>query len=210
MYITKSLRDSLQYPKKDWVKIIILGIILIIPIVNFIGLGYYLRIIKSTLAGLDELPGFEYVGELFIDGLKIFIVGIIYAFIPLIFYALQSVFPGSLVFFLIAIILSLIISIFAYMGIANMAYHEGELAGAFRYHEIFARIAAIGWENYILWWIILTLILVVAGFIIIIVGGILLFYVVGLVVVLLGYSYLVMFQARSVALTFVSRRQYLR
>jgi hypothetical protein len=68
MNIGENISDSLQYPIKDWVKIIILGIIMIIPIVNFIGLGYYLRIIKSTLAGLDELPDFEGVGELFIDG----------------------------------------------------------------------------------------------------------------------------------------------
>ena len=74
MNIIENISDSLKYPIKNWVKMIILGIILIIPIVNFIGLGYYLRIIKSNLAGLDELPNFEYVGELFIDGIKLLIV----------------------------------------------------------------------------------------------------------------------------------------
>jgi hypothetical protein len=207
MNINGNLSDSLQYPIKNWVKIIILGIILIIPIVNFIGLGYYLRIIKSTLAGLDELPDFERVGELFIDGIKIVIVCIIYAIVPLIFYALSFAFPGS-VFFIIATIFVIIISIFAYMGIANMAYHDCEIGAALRYHEILDRIAAIGWGNYILWWIVLMLIITVAGFIIGIVGGILLFYVLGFPVFLLGYSYLVIFQARSLALTFVSSREY--
>jgi hypothetical protein len=94
--------------------------------VNFIGLGYYLRIIKSTLAGLDELPEFESVGELFIDGTKILIVCIIYAIVPLIFYALSFAFPGS-VFFIIAVIFAIIISIFAYMSIVNMAYHDSEM-----------------------------------------------------------------------------------
>lgn len=208
MNITGNISDSLQYPIKDWVKIIILGIILLIPIVNFIGLGYYLRIIKSTLAGLDELPDFERVGELFIDGLKILIVGIIYAIVPLLFYALSFAFPGSLVFLIIATIFAIIISIFAYMGIANMAYYDSEVGAALRYREIMDIIAAIGWGNYLLWWIILTLIVTVAVFIIGIVGGILLFFVLGFLVLLLGYSYLVIFQARSVALTFSSSRDY--
>ena len=98
MNINENIRDSLQYPIKDWIKMIILGIILIIPIVNFIGLGYFLRIIKSTLAGLDELPDFERIGELFIDGIKIIIVCIIYAIVPLIFYALSFAFSGSGIF----------------------------------------------------------------------------------------------------------------
>jgi hypothetical protein len=90
------------------------------------------------------------------------------------------------------------------MGIANMAYHGSKIGAALRYREILKRITAIGWGSYILWWIILTLITTVAGFIIGIVGGILLFFVLGLPVVLLGYSYLMIFQARSIALTFAS------
>ena len=207
MNIKENISDSLQYPIKDWVKMIILGIILIIPIVNFIGLGYYLRIIKSTLAGLDELPDFERVGELFIDGIKILIVCIIYVIVPLIFYALSFTFAG-LVFFIIAAIFALIISIFAYMGIVNMAYYDSEIDAALRYREILDRITAIGWGNYILWWIVLMLIITVAGFIIGIVGGILLYFVLGFLVFLLGYSYLIIFQARSVALTFASSREY--
>ena len=233
MNINRNIIDSLQYPIKDWIKIILLGIILIIPIVNFIGLGYYLRIIKSTLAGLDELPDFERVGELFIDGIKLLIVCIIYAIVPLIFYALSFAFAGSatvpsstttssvfsfsylptltgisLVFFIIATIFAIIISIFAYMGIANMVYYGSEIGAALRYREILDRIASIGWGNYILWWIVLMLIITVAGFIIGIVGGILLFFVLGFLVFLLGYSYLVIFQARSVALTFITSREY--
>jgi hypothetical protein len=207
MNINGNISDSIQYPIKDWVKVIILGIILIIPIVNFIGLGYYLRIIKSTLAGLDELPEFERVEELFIDGIKLLIVCIIYAIVPLIFYALSFAFPGS-VFFIIAIIFAIIISIFAYMGIANMAYYDSEIGAALKYREILDRIAAIGWGNYIFWWIVLMLIITIAGVIIGIVGGILLFYVLGFLVFLLGFSYLVIFQARSAALTFASSREY--
>ena len=204
MNVNRNIIDSLWYPIKNLLKLIILGIILIIPVVNFIGLGYYLRIIKSTLAGSDKLPGFERVGELFIDGIKVLVVSIIYAIVPSLFYALSQAFPGSVTLTLIATSFALIISIFAYMSIANMAYHDSELGAAFKYGEILGRIAKIGWRRYIIWWILMTLIITVAGSIIGIVGGILLFWVVGLPVVLLGYSYLIIFQARSIALTFAS------
>lgn len=202
MNIIRNISDSLQYPVKNWAKLIILGIILIIPVVNFIGLGYYLRIMKSTWAGLDELPDFRGVGELFIDGLKVLIVCMIYAIVPLIFYALSVVFAGSAIFLAAALIFAVIISMFAYMGMANMAYYDSEIGAALRYREILARIAAVGWGNYIIWWILMTLIVTVAGFIIGVVGGILLFFVLGFLVLLLGYSYLTIFQARSIALTF--------
>jgi len=204
MNVNRNIIDSLRYPLKGLVKLIILGIILIIPVVNFIGLGYYLRIIKSTLAGSDELPGFERVGELFIDGIKFLVVGMIYAIVPLLSYALSFAFPGSTTLLLIATSFALIISIFAYMGLANMAYHDSKIGAALRYGEILNRITTIGWGRYILGWIVLTLIVTVAGFIIGIVGGILLFFVLGLPVVLLGYSYLMIFQARSIAVTFAS------
>ena len=202
MKIIRNISDSLQYPVKNWARLIVLGIILIIPVVNLIGLGYYLRIMRATWAGLDELPDFESAGELFIDGVKVLIVCIIYAVVPLIFYALSFIFAGSAVFLATALIFAIIISMFAYMGIANMACYDSEMGAALRYHEILARIAAVGWGRYILWWILMTLIVTVAGLIIGVVGGILLFFVLGFLVLLLGCSYLTIFQARSIALTF--------
>jgi hypothetical protein len=208
MNVRGNIGDSLQYPVKGWFKIILLGIMLIIPIVNLIGLGYYLRIIKSTCAGRNELPDFTGVGEIFIDGLKFLIVGIIYAIVPLIFYALTFAFPGPL-FLIVSAISAMIITLFAYMGMANMAYHESELGAALRYGEILDKIKTIGWRKYMLWWIVLMLIIIITGFIITVVGGILLYFVLGLAVLILGYGYLVMFQARSIGLTFESGIEYI-
>jgi hypothetical protein len=123
--------------------------------------------------------------------------------VPIILYALSFVFPGP-IFLIIAAVLTIIISIFAYMGIANMAYHDSEIGAALRYNEILDRITQIGWVNYIVWWIVLMLIITVAGLFIGVVGGILLYFVLGLLVLLVGYGYLVIFQARSIGLTFVS------
>ena len=211
MNIIENIRDSLKYPTKDWVKIIVLGIILIIPIVNFIGLGYYLRILKSSLAGFDELPEFERIGELFIDGIKVLVVFIIYAIIPLIFFVLSLAIGFltteiSWIFLILSIIFAFIMSIFAYMGVANMAYNNSEIGAALRYHEILDIIAAIGWGNYILWWIAFVLIITIAGFIVGIIGVILLYFVLGIVFCLVGYSYLTIFQARFIAMIFISSR----
>jgi hypothetical protein len=84
MDVGEIILDAIKYPSSDWKKIIILGVILIIPIVDFIGLGYVLRIIKSTLAGVDDLPEFDDLVGLFIDGLKVLVVSIVYLIIPLI------------------------------------------------------------------------------------------------------------------------------
>lgn len=88
------ISNSLKYPTKGIGKVILLGIILIIPIVDFIGIGYLLRVMKATVTGFDELPDFDEVGELFIDGLKLWVISIIYT-IPLII-AYVLIFAGVL------------------------------------------------------------------------------------------------------------------
>ena len=82
MDIGDIISDSIKYPSTSWGKVLILGIImiasiLIVPI--FLVYGYMFRIIKATLAGLDELPEFDEIGEMFVDGLKVFVVAIVYA-----------------------------------------------------------------------------------------------------------------------------------
>lgn len=73
------ISDAIKYPSAGWVKVLLLGIIMIIPIVNFIGWGYLLRIMRASFTGFDDLPDFDEVGDLFIDGLKILVIGIIAA-----------------------------------------------------------------------------------------------------------------------------------
>ena len=62
MDIGEIISDSIKYPSSNWGKVLILGIItiasvLIIPV--FLLIGYVFRIIKATLAGIDELPEFD-------------------------------------------------------------------------------------------------------------------------------------------------------
>jgi hypothetical protein len=206
MYIHRNIMDSLRYPLKNWVKLIILGVILLIPIVNLIGLGYCLKAIRSTFEGSNLLPGFDNMVELFLNGIKLFIVGLIYAVVPLILFIVASIF-GSL-FLWLAIISAMAISIVAFMGIANMVYYNNDIGAALRYQEIIGTISAMGWGKYIIWWIIFMFILTITGIVVSIIGGVLLYYVLGFIFLAVGYGYLTLFQARSIALTFASSKNH--
>jgi hypothetical protein len=225
MEIGEIISDSVKYPSSDWTKIIILAVILLIPIVNFIGLGYVFRIIKATLAGLDDLPDFDEVGDMFIDGLKILVVGIVYA-IPVWIIAaiigviLSLIFPGStttyytgadataiiggmIASYAVLIVVALIVGLVEIIAIANMAYYDGELGAAFRFSDILNYIATIGWGKYIIVYIVIALIsaviAILAGFI----GLVLLF--VGIFITMpLAMSYIYMFGSRAIAMLFAS------
>jgi hypothetical protein len=217
MDIGKNINDSLRYPIQDWVKIIILAVISIIPIVDIMSGGYYLRVIKSTLAGLEEIPEFDDLGELFIDGIKLIIVGVIYLIIPLIFFIIGAVFLAggsiftggiSAIFFILGTIIAILISIIGLMGVVNMAYYDSDIGAALRFSEIMERIETIGWGNYISYIIVLWIVLFILGAIISLISGLLLFILIGFVLYFIGSAYLIMFQARSIALVFAESEQY--
>jgi hypothetical protein len=222
MDIGEITSDAIKYPTSDWTKIIILAVILLIPIVNFIGLGYILRMLKGTLAGLDDLPEFDEVGEMFIDGLKILIVGIVYAIpiwiIALIFGLIASaIFPASTTTYIgtdstamlfgligsyaIFLIVALIVGLVEIMAIVNMAYYDGDLGAAFRFSEILDYISRIGWGKYILTYIVIALVSTIIVIAAMFIGIILLF--VGIFITLpIAMSYTSMFGTRAIALLF--------
>lgn len=218
MNITDNITESLKYPLNDWTKILILTVISIIPIVNFMTMGYYVRIIKSTFAGIDEVPDFDDLGELFIDGIKVLIVSIIYMIVPLIIYFVAllpllfasdpySMMSGlmsglAIVILIIDIVVAIIFSLILYPAIVNMALYDGEIGAAFRFSEILDRIKEIGWGSYILWVIAIIVTSAVVGIILGIIGFILMFILIGFLVLIAAGAYLTMFQARSIGLLF--------
>ncbi len=225
MEIGEIISDAGKYPSSNWKKVIILGIFFILSFVIigiFFVLGYYLRIIKSTIAGLDELPEFDDWGDMFIDGLKVLIVNFIYLLIPGIvivvgvFASIASLAatntslvnaPAS--FFaligvtgIIGIILALIFGLFAHIAIANMAYYDSDLGAAFRFGEILDKIKMIGWGKYIIWYIVMLIIGFIVGLIVSILHIIPL---IGIIIAyLVIYPYFIMFFSRSLGLIFVS------
>jgi hypothetical protein len=218
MDVGEIVGDAVKYPSQDWKKIIILGIIMIIPIVNFIGSGYLLRSLKSTLAGISEIPDFDDVGDLFIDGLKLLVVSIVYGIIPSVVILvgvwgsiaslqITGITSAAAVFGLlggvaiIGVILWILFILFQIMAIANMALYDGELGAAFRFDEILDLIKTIGYADYIIWFIVMFIIGIVIAFI----SWILLFLYIGFILVplIIGpYAYLL--GARSLGLLITS------
>lgn len=88
------ISDSLKYPSSSWLKVIILGIILcfsallvpfligIIPAI--LTLGYSFRILRSSVKGDNQLPEFDKWVNMFVDGVNVAVVGVIYFIIPMI------------------------------------------------------------------------------------------------------------------------------
>ena len=220
MNISEIVSDSIRYPSSDWGKVLILGVIfvaciLIVPI--FLVYGYLFRIIKATLVGLDELPEFDEIGDMFIDGLKIFVISIVYAIPVWIITAIiglitgpgmntstsiglnPMMFWGLIAANLIAIIIALIIGLIEIIAIVNMAYYDGELGAAFRFSEILEHIARIGWGKYIATYIIVAIIAFI-GFLI---GILTLFILIGIILLPLVIApFITMFATRAVALLF--------
>ncbi len=221
MEIGEIISDAVKYPSAAWSKVVILGIILIIPIVNFIGLGYLFRILKATFAGIDELPDFDSVGELFIDGLKIIVVSIVYA-IPVIIIGgiialllnispTATTSPTGLDMFAFALsysvylIVALIIGLVQVVAIGNMALYN-ELGAAFKFSEIMDRIAVIGWGKYIAWYVIMVLLALVAYAIAAAIT--LVTFGIGIIlVILIIYPYFSLFSVRSFALLFADSEE---
>jgi hypothetical protein len=55
---------------------------------------------------------------------------------------------------ILGVLLAIIMSVIANIGIANMV-HTGKLGAAFRFGEILRIIGSIGWGRYIIWYIVL-------------------------------------------------------
>jgi len=225
MELGEIISDAATYPSSNWTKVIILGVLFILSfliIPAFLVMGYMLRILKSSIAGLTELPEFDEWGEMFIDGLKVFVVEIVYFIIPVIIIiggswvsmmSMQNV--GTMVspaaafgliggVALIGILLMLIIGLIVIIALANMAYYNGDLGAAFRFSEILDIIAKIGWGNYIIWYIVMIIIGVVVGIVASVLGII---PILGWIILLLiVYPYFYMFMARSVALIYTTGR----
>lgn len=110
MKIEKLFKDCVFYPLKDWKKLLILGLLLILPVfidsifswgmeynehiwllfplylvLIFLSVliftGYNFSIIQSTIYDEDFLPSFE-IRENIVDGIKVVCIGLIYYLIP--------------------------------------------------------------------------------------------------------------------------------
>jgi len=167
------LGDSFEYTKEAligkwtrWFLLIICAIIF--PLFG----GYSVRI----MSGAKPAPELENWGSLFIDGLKLIVIRVIYL-IPVIIVAvllfggsIMAIASGSdsvaaagvagfLVSLLVVAILALIIGLISTMGMIRFS-RTGSMGEAFNFSAIFETIGKIGWIHYI---IAVVVIMVVLG-----------------------------------------------
>jgi hypothetical protein len=200
------LEDALTYTKEGifgradrWMKLVVAIICLGIPM-N----GYIMRIYR----GAQPAPEVEEWGSLFVDGLRLMIVGIIYAIPLLIIWAfiyggmLLTLVQGNmgatamenwtpnlgltLLLYVVEILIGII------MPVAAIRFaRTGRFSEAFNFAAILATIKTIGWINYIIALILVTLVIAIPVCIIIfgfmLAGGISIFMLGGGKIALLGF-----------------------
>jgi len=74
---------SIKRPFSDLTKLAIGILLSIIPIVNFIAIGYTLACAKTAMKKKYELPEWKDIGGYFIKGILMLVIGLIYMIIPI-------------------------------------------------------------------------------------------------------------------------------
>jgi len=172
MGLSDDLNQAAQYTGSIFQRLgelLILIIVSIIPIVDFIAIGYYARIVRDAPSS-KKAPKLEGYGDMFIEGLKIFVAAIIWAIIiavisiiiaiPFIAAAFLSnltnlgnlLSPGWIFafgsFIAIFVVIAFLLGIFAVMGVIHMVKTKS-FGKAFAFGEIFKMIGKIGWLRYL-------------------------------------------------------------
>jgi hypothetical protein len=189
--LSDNLTNSFAFAKKlfsDFGRLVILIVLDLIPIVNLIVTGYASRVLRES-PGADSPPKLENYGDMFIDGLKIVVVSIIYMLIPLILIAAgvgsffvamvteggPNFMPGAfkpaymgllsgtgIALALIGVLVAFVMLILLAAGIAHMI-KTGKFGKAFAFSEILNLIGKIGWGKYIAWLILVVILAAIVG-----------------------------------------------
>ncbi|MHC3379977.1 DUF4013 domain-containing protein [Haloarcula sp. H-GB5] len=96
-----SLEDTLRYPMEDdeWTTTVLIGGVLsllsflVVPAI--LVYGYLVQAVRERADGATQPPAFEDWGELLVDGVKAWVIGIVYMLVPLVVFGVTV--GGSLV-----------------------------------------------------------------------------------------------------------------
>jgi len=176
--------ESITYPRQreDWVKTVLIGGVLtflaflLIPV--FIVYGYVVMAIRNSLSGDTAPPAFDDWGTLLVDGIKAWIIGLVYLLIPLIVAwvtiggsiaavgtgtraGASAGLGGMVVGLLLSGILSLVFGYLAVVAIVNFAREE-RMGAAFDV-EVIKRIGLDG--DFLIPWLVSVGLFIVVGFV---------------------------------------------
>ena len=174
--------ETVKFPANDveWIKkILIGGLLMLIPIVNFITLGYYIKTMRGGIDGNSSLPEWDDWGNLFVKGLLVVIVVFIYMLIPLAVMFLSiggaaissiasdDVSPASICTIiggsLVSVVLMFIVFLLLPMALSIYA-KEDSIVAAFGIGEIISRIKSVIGE-YIIAILVLYALMFIVSFI---------------------------------------------
>lgn len=177
MELGENLNRAVSFTGKlfsDIGNLILLIVIDLIPIVNFIFLGYTAKIIRESP---EEPPKLSDYRKLFVDGLLVFIAALIYVLIPILIITVGGmglILPygrpgGGVIPFLffgplliIGLILLFAFMIIGVMAIGNMV-RTGDFSKIFAFSENWQLIQRVGFANYLIWLLVMFIILLIIG-----------------------------------------------
>ena len=180
MNLSENLSNSFNYAKKlsaDGGRLVTLIVLNVIPLVNWIVLGYAAHVLREAPAS-EAPPKLEKYGNLFADGAKVTFASLLYMIVPLVLLIIGGVSMGAgilgnesinlvsaglgVVLLLVGLCLAFVFLIFLGVGIAHMV-KTGKFGKAFAFGEILSIIGRIGWGKYIGWAIVTAIIAFVVG-----------------------------------------------
>ncbi|MEW6183325.1 MAG: DUF4013 domain-containing protein [Bacillota bacterium] len=157
-----NIERALRLPLVDggFVKVIIGAVLNMIPIVNFLSMGYLLQLAHDAVNEKGEMPTWENWGEKFVNGFLVFIACFVYMLIPIIVMmatgglgsfqdGYSGLFAGGMA---LATLVALIIGFFVPMALTHYAA-TGSFAAAFSFGTIFSYIGKV-FGSYILAYIL--------------------------------------------------------
>jgi len=177
-----SLESIATYPtnRDNWITTVLIGGVLLllgfllVPLVFVY--GYVVRVIKDTSEGDSEPPAFGDWGELFVDGLKAWLIGLVYLLVPLVVgivtigAALTDIATdgnagveiGSLVAgIFLSSVLALVFGYIGTAGIVNFA-RENRVGAAFDFGVL---CEIVFHRDYAVAWLMSILVFIVSGFV---------------------------------------------
>lgn len=195
-------------------------------LILFFIFGYYFRIIQSSLNGDSDLPQFRNWVEMFENGIKVYVVFIVYL-IPIVLFTLisgsltifdypapisqftsflwifiGSVFANDWIIVFLTLYLFIIIPV-SYVAVTNMVNDNGKLSSAFRFREIFSKITSIGLKRIITFYMVALIPISLISYITIVFGTDITYLPINLIIA----PYLSMFIYRLLALLYISDKE---